>query len=70
MTQRIDLDNGGHIKIDGFLGGPKPDQICITAVDGTIGSSLCLPPMTAREFWGKLGDELKAFDEAAGEPSN
>ncbi len=63
-------------KVKGSLGGPEPDgfklqQVCSVDDGGEhVMFEVWLAPFEARELWGRLGDELKAFDEAAGEPSN
>ena len=63
-------------KVEGSLGGPNPDGLKLRKVcpHNNGGEQLLvevgLSPWEARQLWGRLGDELRKFDEAAGEPSN
>lgn len=83
MTQSNTPDKGcTGFEIHGSLGGPGPDGFWVAFRNdlpvAPFGSGAIYPsevsvfftPDQFRKFFGDAGDELKAFDEAAGEPSN
>lgn len=65
--------------IKGNLGGPEPDGFVVKVQDrnigkfhgtGHVGVELYFTPDEFRKFWHAAGEELRAFDERGGAPSN